>query len=122
KPAERPVTFLYNGGPGSSTLWLHMGSFGPKRVEVDDPNHMGGAPYEVVNNEYSLLDVSDVVFIDMPGTGFGRILKGKESDYHSVDNDAAAFSQFIENFITEFGRWNSPKFLLGESYGTLRSA
>lgn len=118
----RPIVFFYNGGPGSSTLWLHMGSFGPRRVALKETDHMGGAPYELVNNEYSLIDVADLVFIDMPGTGFGRILKDKEADYHSVDNDAAAFAQFIQNFITEYGRWNSPKYLFGESYGTLRSA
>src|SRR5690625_1073471 len=120
--SKRPVTFVYNGGPGSSTLWLHMGSFGPKRVMTDSTNHMGGAPYELQENEYNLLASSDLVFIDMPGTGFGRIKKGEESEYHGVDEDAAAFAQFIENFITEYNRWNSPKFLFGESYGTLRSA
>lgn len=122
KPTTRPITFFYNGGPGSSTLWLHLGSLGPKRVVTEGTDYMGGAPYQLVSNEYSLLDVSDLVFIDMPATGFGRILEGKESDYHSVDNDAAAFAQFIRNFVTEYGRWNSPKYLFGESYGTLRSA
>lgn len=120
--STRPVTFIYNGGPGSATLWLHMGSFGPKRVVIDGTTHMHGAPYELVNNQYSLLDVSDLVFIDMPGTGFGRIVKGKESSYYGIDQDAAAFAQFIQNFITRYSRWNSPKFLFGESYGTLRSA
>lgn len=120
--STRPITFLYNGGPGSSTLWLHMGSFGPKRVVIGGVTHMHGAPYELVNNEYSLLDASDLVFIDMPGTGFGRIVKGKESSYYGIDQDAAAFAQFVQNFITQYNRWNSPKFLFGESYGTLRSA
>lgn len=119
---SRPITFFYNGGPGSSTLWLHMGSFGPKRVVTDGVNHMGGGPYKLVDNDYTLLQISDLVFIDMPATGFGRIAEGKESDYHSVDNDAEAFGNFIYNFITQYGRWNSPKFLYGESYGTLRSA
>ncbi len=120
--SNRPVTFLYNGGPGSATLWLHMGSFGPKRVVIDGTSHMHGAPYELVNNDYSLLDASDLVFIDMPGTGFGRIVKGKESSYYGIDQDAAAFAQFVQSFITQYNRWNSPKFLFGESYGTLRSA
>lgn len=120
--STRPITFLYNGGPGSSTLWLHMGSFGPRRVVIDSTTHMHGAPYQLVNNEYSLLDASDLVFIDAPGTGFGRVEKGKESDYFGVDQDANAFAQFIQNFITQYNRWNSPKFLFGESYGTLRSA
>lgn len=122
KDNSRPVTFFFNGGPGSSTLWLHMGSFGPKRVVTDGTNYMGGAPYTLTDNDYNILGVSDVVFIDMPGTGFGRISKGKESDYHSVDKDAEAFGNFIKNFITKYERWNSPKFLYGESYGTLRSA
>lgn len=122
KASNRPITFLYNGGPGSSSLWLHLGSFGPKIVEINGTEHMGGAPYKLKENENSLLDVSDLIFIDMPGTGFGRILEGKESDYYSVDNDAAAFAQFIQTFITKYNRWNSPKFLFGESYGTLRSA
>lgn len=120
--STRPITFLYNGGPGSSTLWLHMGSFGPRRVVIDTTVHLPGAPYQLVNNDYSLLDASDLVFIDAPGTGFGRIEKGKESHYYGVDEDAAAFGQFIQRFITKYGRWNSPKFLFGESYGTTRSA
>src|SRR6266851_1236375 len=119
----RPVTFLYNGGPGSSTMWLHMGSFGPRRVVTTDGQHDEGAPYKIVNNEYSLLDVSDVVFIDAPGTGFSRIMgKDKEKAFWGVDPDAHAFDRFIRRFLTKFDRWNSPKYLLGESYGTPRSA
>lgn len=119
---QRPVTFFYNGGPGSSTVWLHMGSLGPKRVVTDTPVPLGGAPYQLVDNQYSLLDASDLVFIDAPGTGFGRILPGHEKEYYGVDQDAKAFGQFIMRFITEYGRWNSPKFIFGESYGTTRSA
>jgi carboxypeptidase C (cathepsin A) len=119
----RPVMFLYNGGPGSSTMWLHMGSFGPKRVVTTDGQHDEGAPYKIVNNEYSLLDVSDVVFIDAPGTGFSRIMgKEKEKAFWGVDQDAHAFDRFIRKFLTKFDRWNSPKYLFGESYGTPRSA
>jgi carboxypeptidase C (cathepsin A) len=122
-PAGRPVTFLYNGGPGSATMWLHMGSFGPKRVVTTDAQHDEGAPYKIVNNDYSLLDVSDVVFIDAPGTGFSRIMgKDKEKEFWGVDQDAHAFDRFIRRFLTKFNRWNSPKYLLGESYGTPRSA
>ena len=85
KGAVRPVTFLYNGGPGSSTMWLHMGSFGPRRVVTTDGQHDEGAPYKIVNNDYSLLDVSDVVFIDAPGTGFSRIMgKDKEKAFWGV--------------------------------------
>ncbi|MDP9040116.1 MAG: peptidase S10 [Acidobacteriota bacterium] len=120
---QRPVMFLYNGGPGSATMWLHMGSFGPRRVVTPDTEHQEGAPYRTVNNEYSLLDVTDVVFIDAPGTGFGRIYgKDKEKSFWGVDQDAHAFERFIRKFLTKYDRWNSPKYLLGESYGTPRSA
>lgn len=119
----RPVTFMYNGGPGSSSMWLHMGSFGPRRVVTTDGQHDEGAPYKIVNNDYSLLDVSDVVFIDAPGTGFSRIMgKDKEKAFWGVDQDAHAFDRFIRKFLTKYDRWNSPKYLFGESYGTPRSA
>jgi carboxypeptidase C (cathepsin A) len=120
---SRPVTFLYNGGPGSSTMWLHMGAFGPRRVVTPDTQHEVGAPYTIVSNQYSLLDASDLVFIDAPGTGFSRIMgKDKEKAFWGTDQDAHAFERFIRRFLTKFDRWNSPKFLLGESYGTPRSA
>jgi carboxypeptidase C (cathepsin A) len=123
KDAPRPLTFLYNGGPGSSTVWLHMGAFGPRRVVTADDTHTAAAPYPVVNNEYSLLDVSDLVFVDAPGTGFSRISgKDKEKAFYGVDPDAWAFSDFIVQFLSKYGRWNSPKYLFGESYGTTRSA
>jgi carboxypeptidase C (cathepsin A) len=120
---QRPVTFLYNGGPGSATMWLHMGSFGPRRVVTPDTEHQEGAPYKIVNNDFSLLDVSDLVFIDAPGTGFSRIFgKDKEKSFWGVDEDAHAFDRFIRRFLTKYDRWNSPKYLFGESYGTPRSA
>ena len=121
--SHRPITFLYNGGPGSSTVWLHMGAFGPKRVVTPDDKHAPAAPYRVVDNEYSLLDASDLVFIDAPGTGFGH-LRGadKEKSFYGVDQDAHAFANFIVEFLSRHGRWNSPKYLFGESYGTTRSA
>ncbi|HEY1890004.1 MAG TPA: hypothetical protein VGG63_06330 [Steroidobacteraceae bacterium] len=119
----RPVTFLYNGGPGSSTVWLHMGAFGPVRVVTSNDSHTPPAPYGAVNNAYSLLDASDLVFIDAPGTGFSRIEgKNKEKAFYGVDQDGYAFSAFIAQFLTKYGRWNSPKYLFGESYGTPRSA
>ena len=123
-PAEgRPVTFLYNGGPGSSTMWLHMGSFGPRRVVTADTEHEAAAPYKLVNNDYSLLDASDLVFIDAPGTGFSRIFgRDKEKAFWGIDADAHAFERFIRRFLTKYSRWNSPKYLFGESYGTPRSA
>jgi carboxypeptidase C (cathepsin A) len=122
-PRTRPVTFLYNGGPGSSTVWLHMGAFGPVRVVTRNDSHTPPAPYGAVNNSYSLLDASDLVFIDAPGTGFSRIEgQGKEKAFYGVDQDADAFASFITEFLSKYGRWNSPKYLFGESYGTPRSA
>ncbi|HYW34816.1 MAG TPA: hypothetical protein VE868_05350 [Balneolaceae bacterium] len=121
--SKRPVTFLYNGGPGSSTMWLHMGAFGPVRVNAEDTVHTSGAPYQLENNNYSLLDASDLVFIDAPGTGFSRLTKkGKSDNFYGVDQDAKAFANFITRFLTQFNRWNSPKYLFGESYGTTRNA
>jgi len=120
---NRPILFLYNGGPGSSTVWLHMGAFGPRRVVTLDHSHTPAAPYVMVDNAYSLLDVSDLVFIDAPGTGFSRITgSDKEKAFYGVDADAYAFSQFIVSFLSRYQRWNSPKYLFGESYGTSRSA
>jgi carboxypeptidase C (cathepsin A) len=127
-PDNRPITFLYNGGPGSSTIWLHMLAFGPKYVEVGNGTLTPHAPYKLLNNSNSLLDASDLVFIDAPGTGFGRVLgkdeggEGTPKDVYGIDEDAHAFAQFITRYITENNRWNSPKFLFGESYGTTRSA
>ena len=120
---QRPVTFFYNGGPGSSSVWLHMGAFGPKRVRTLDDSHTPAAPYSIVNNEYSLLDATDLVFVDAPGTGFSRIAgKDREKVFYGVDADAWAFADFISQFLAKYGRWNSAKYLFGESYGTTRSA
>ena len=122
-PQTRPITFLYNGGPGSSTVWLHMGAFGPMRVSTPDDQHLPGAPYKLEDNPYSLLDTSDLVFIDMPGTGFGRLYgKDPEKAFWGVDEDGHAFARFIARFLGKYNRWNSPKYLFGESYGTTRSA
>jgi carboxypeptidase C (cathepsin A) len=123
KAEERPITFFYNGGPGSSTVWLHMGSLGPKHVVTDGDQHLPAAPYKLVDNAYSLLDTSDLVFIDAPGAGFSRLVgKDAEKAFWGVDEDANAFARFIVRFITKYNRWNSPKFIFGESYGTTRSA
>jgi carboxypeptidase C (cathepsin A) len=126
-PAARPLTFAFNGGPGSSTIWLHMGAFGPKRVVTPDHEHAGPAPYPMVDNQYSLLDVSDLVFVDAPGTGFGRIggkgkAKEKDKAFFGVDQDIHAFTEFITQFLSKYNRWNSPKYVFGESYGTMRGA
>lgn len=121
--AHRPVMFLYNGGPGSATMWLHLGTFGPRRVVIPDTKHQEGAPYSVVENQYSLLDVCDLVFVDAPGTGLSRTFgKEKAKAFYGVDADAHAFGRFIRRFLSKYDRWNSPKYLLGESYGTPRSA
>ncbi|HEX3763051.1 MAG TPA: hypothetical protein VHW23_30350 [Kofleriaceae bacterium] len=121
--SARPVMFLYNGGPGSATVWLHMGAFGPRRVVTSEDSHTPAAPYRLVENAFSLLDVSDLVFIDAPGTGFGKMVgKDKEKAFWGVDADADAFADFITQFLSKYGRWNSPKYLFGESYGTTRSA
>jgi len=122
--SRRPIMFIYNGGPGSATVWLHMGAFGPKRVVTDDDQHTAPAPYGLVNNDYSLLDVSDLVFIDAPGAGFSTFADKEKGpkEYYGVDLDAEAFAQFIGKFMSKYGRWNSPKYLFGESYGTTRSA
>ncbi|MHB8425795.1 MAG: S10 family serine carboxypeptidase-like protein, partial [Gammaproteobacteria bacterium] len=111
----RPVTFFYNGGPGSSTVWLHMGAFGPRRVVTADHTHTPPAPYRLVNNDYSLLDATDEVFVDAVGTGFSRILgkgqggAGTPKEFYGVDADGKSFAQFITQFLSRYGRWNSPK-------------
>jgi carboxypeptidase C (cathepsin A) len=121
--AHRPVMFLYNGGPGSATMWLHLGTFGPRRVVVPDTKHQTAAPYAFVENAYSLLDICDLVFIDAPGTGLSRTFgKEKAKAFYGIDADAHAFARFIHRFLSKYDRWNSPKYLFGESYGTPRSA
>jgi carboxypeptidase C (cathepsin A) len=122
-PGTRPVSFLYNGGPGSATLWLHMGSFSPVRIETDSPKATFGPPFKLVPNQSSLLDKTDLVFIDAPLTGYSRAVgKGQPKDFTGVDQDLKAFDRFIARYISLNQRWNSPKFLIGESYGTTRSA
>ncbi|MDE2355944.1 MAG: peptidase S10, partial [Alphaproteobacteria bacterium] len=121
--ASRPVTFFYNGGPGSSTMWLHMGSLAPRRVATDSPEATKGPPFHMVDNEYSLLDKSDLVFMDAPGAGFSRPLGDtKLSAFWGTDADIDAFARGIERYLTLYDRWDSPKVIFGESYGTTRSA
>jgi carboxypeptidase C (cathepsin A) len=122
-PSARPISFLYNGGPGSASMWLHMGAFGPRRIWTVDGEFTPPAPYKLVDNAESLLDKTDLVFIDAMGTGYSRAAgKATERDFYGVDEDAAAFGQFIATYVSRNDRWNSPKFLIGESYGTFRSA
>jgi len=121
-PRTRPVAFVFNGGPGSASLWLHMGVFGPQRIQLPQgPGDDGAAPYEIVENLYSILDVADLVFVDPVGTGWSRPLGEAEgADFWGVTRDAESLAQFIRIWLAENQRWNSPKYLLGESYGTLR--
>lgn len=120
----RPVTFVWNGGPGSASLWLHMGTLGPKRVSVpSEAGHAGAPPYPILGAPETILDVTDLVFVDPVGTGFSRPLgehEGKE--FWGLNEDAQSMAEFIRTWATENGRWNSPRFLLGESYGTTRGA
>jgi len=122
-PHTRPVTFLYNGGPGSASMWLHMGSVGPVRVVTSSPEATGPGPYQLVPNQYSLLDKTDLVFVDAVGTGFSRpVGKATMKNFAGTDQDITAFSRFVQRYVSVNHRWNSPKFLFGESYGTTRSA
>ncbi|CAJ0698084.1 hypothetical protein R11007_02721 [Ralstonia holmesii] len=119
----RPVTFFYNGGPGSSSVFLLLGSFGPKRLQSSFPNFTPPAPYKLPDNPDSLLDRSDLVFINPVGTGYSAaIAPAKNKDFWGTDQDAHSIDRFIQRYLTKNSRWNSPKFLYGESYGTARSA
>ncbi|HEY7575223.1 MAG TPA: hypothetical protein VIB08_08680 [Thermoanaerobaculia bacterium] len=121
--ARRPITFSYNGGPGSSSIWLHMGVMGPKRVVTSDAAPTPPPPYQVADNAFSPLDKTDIVMIDPVGTGVSRAVgEAKDKDFWGVDPDIESVSRFIKQYVSDNGRWNSPKFLLGESYGTTRSA
>lgn len=120
-PRTRPVAFVFNGGPGSASLWLHMGVFGPQRLALPNAVDDGAAPYDVVENIHSILDVADLVFVDPVGTGWSRALGDSEpNEFWGVTEDAESLAAFIRLWLAENRRWNSPKYLLGESYGTLR--
>ena len=119
----RPITFCYNGGPGSASLWLHLGAFGPRRIVTSNASFIPPAPYRLEDNASTLLDLTDLVFIDPVGTGYSTLAgKATTKDFWGVDEDLRAFSQFIRRWLAANDRSNSPKFLLGESYGTFRSA
>jgi len=120
---QRPVSFLYNGGPGSASVWLHMGSMGPRRVVTVNADVTPPAPYKLIDNPDCLLDKSDLVFVDPVGTGFSRAVgKAQDKDFWGVDPDVKSLAQFVTTYISRNNRWNSPKFLIGESYGTFRNA
>lgn len=121
--SRRPIVFAFNGGPGSSSFWLHMGVLGPKRIVVNDPVSTPAAPYKLVNNNFSILDVADLVMIDPVGTGLSiPVGKAQFKDFWGVDQDIRSLSLFITQFLIANNRMNSPKYLLGESYGTFRNA
>ncbi len=122
--SKRPVLFAFNGGPGSSAVWLHLGTLGPKRVELPgDGTTAPEPPARLVPNEHSILDVADLVFVDPVSTGYSRVEKeGNPEEFHGVEGDVESLSDFIRRWVTEHGRWNSPKYLLGESYGGIRVA
>ena len=118
----RPIMFAYNGGPGSASLWLHMGILGPQRAVVTDAGYGANGPYERVENEFSIIDEVDLVMIDPVGTGFAKpVGVGTGEDFWGVDQDIKSVSEFIVNYLTENGRWASPKYVLGESYGGMRT-
>ena len=120
---SRPIIFSYNGGPGSASFWLHMGIMGPRRVVTPNVGHQAPPPYPLVDNQYTLLDKADIVMIDPVGTGFSRPAGETEGTaFWGLDEDARSLTQFIRRFLSETNRWNSPRYLLGESYGTTRSA
>ncbi|GAA3754072.1 peptidase S10 [Terriglobus aquaticus] len=121
--ATRPVIFIYNGGPGSPTMYLHLGAFGPKHIVLGDLEHPVGGPYRMADNPNSLLDASDLVFIDAPGAGYSRV-HGKDAmkAFYGVDEDGRAFARFIKKWLSKHDRWGSPRYIFGESYGTTRSA
>jgi carboxypeptidase C (cathepsin A) len=121
--SERPITFSFNGGPGSSSVWLHLGVLGPRRVFLKEDGSLPPPPFRLVDNEYSLLDDTDLVFIDPVSTGFSRVVPGEDAKkYHGVEEDLSSVGDFIRLYTTRYKRWASPKFIIGESYGTTRAA
>ena len=123
EPRRRPVIFSFNGGPGASSVWLHLGLLGPRRVLAGDAGALRPPPYQLVDNEYSLLDLADIVFIDPVSTGYSRPAPGEEAkQFHGLEPDIESVGEFIRLYVTRYKRWASPKFLAGESYGTTRAA
>ena len=121
--STRPITFAFNGGPGSASIWLHMGALGPRRVQMEEDGFQPGPPYQLVDNDQSIIDVTDLVMIDPIMTGYSRPVPGEDKkQFHGVNEDLQWVGEFIRRYVTRFDRWRSPKFVLGESYGTFRSA
>jgi len=123
RPEDRPITFVFNGGPGAASVWLHLGAVGPKRIALEHDGIPGPPPHGLIDNDQSWLDASDLVFIDPVGTGYSRPAEGqKASEFYGVQQDLESVGQFIRIYLTRYERWDSPKFLAGESYGTTRAA
>ena len=121
--SKRPVTFTFNGGPGSSSVWLHLGALGPRRVQMGDVGALAPPPYKLIENEFSLLDITDLVFIDPVSTGYSRAVPGEApKQFHGLEEDVVSVGEIIRLYTTRYKRWSSPKFLAGESYGTTRAA
>ena len=121
-PSAHPITFAFNGGPGASSVWLNFGAFGPKRVVLSEEKRPSAPPYQLLDNTYSLLGITDLVFIDPVGTGFSRPAEGIAPDtFYAIQKDVTSLGEFIRAYVTRFERWDSPKFLAGESYGGLRA-
>jgi len=121
--SQRPITFAFNGGPGSSSVWLHLGCLGPRRVQLERDGQPLPPPGELVDNDCSILDQTDLVFIDPVSTGFSRAVPGQEEhDYHKFESDITSVAEFIQRYTSRNKRWHSPKYLAGESYGTTRAA
>jgi carboxypeptidase C (cathepsin A) len=121
--SERPITFAFNGGPGSASVWLHMGAFGPRKVLMTEEGLAPVRPYRLIDNENSLLDITDILFIDPVNTGFSRAASGENpAQFFGYQNDIESVGEFIRVYITQFERWSSPKFIVGESYGTIRAS
>jgi carboxypeptidase C (cathepsin A) len=121
-PRTRPLTFVFNGGPGTATAWLHMGALGPKKIRLEPEGGVPAPPYGIIDNPDTLLDRTDLIFIDAPGTGFSRVRPGATRKFYNINGDADAFYRFIRLYLTRYQRWGSPLFLFGESYGTTRAA
>src|SRR6267142_3944770 len=121
--SQRPITFSFNGGPGSASVWLHLGLLGPRRVQMGDAGALLPPPYKLVDNDASLLDISDLVFIDPVSTGYSRAVPGEAArQFHGIEEDVQSVADLIRLYATRNKRWSSPKFLAGESYGTTRAA
>ena len=121
--ADRPITFVFNGGPGSASVWLHMGAFGPKKVSMTEEGLEPVRPFRLVDNNYTLLDITDLIFLDPVNTGYSRAAEGENpTQFFGYENDVESVGEFIRMYITKYERWSSPKFILGESYGTIRAS